>query len=367
MTAGPEPLTLVPPEAGPSPTPPPGARRVRFRERKKVLLLAAGVALLALASLAALLAGAYSISLADVGAVLAARLGDAGAAADPVHHTVVWEIRLPRILVAALVGLGLATAGAVYQGVFRNPLVEPFILGVSSGASFGASLAILLPAVFPSLQVGALVFALLAVAIVYASSRTGGRNPVVSLILAGIIVSSLFQALVSILKYSSDDAALRAIVFWIMGGLYHATWGDVAVLLPVMAAGSAVLWALSWRLNVLSMGDDEARTLGVNPERLKLVFIVCATLMTAVAVASAGVIAWVGLMMPHAARMVFGPDHRYVLPAGALMGATYLLLCDTLARTLTGAEIPISIVTSLVGAPYLFFLLRTRARFAWAG
>ncbi len=341
---------------------------VTFREKKKALFLLGGVALLACAALVAMLIGAYSISISDVGAVLAARLPGADASSvDPVHTTVVWEIRLPRILVGALVGLGLATAGAVYQGVFRNPLVEPFILGVSAGASFGASLAILLPGVFPNLQVGALVFALLAVAIVYFSSRTGGRNPIVSLILAGVIVSSLFQALVSILKYSSDDAALRAIVFWIMGGFYYSNWKDVVVLLPVMTAGVALMWILSWRLNVLSMGDEEARTLGVNPELLKLVFIVTATLMTAIAVAAVGIIAWVGLMMPHAARMMLGPDHRFVIPAAALMGATYVLVCDTLARTLTGTEIPISIVTSIVGAPYLFFLLRSRTRFAWSG
>lgn len=342
--------------------------RLTFRDRRKAGFLLAGVALLACVAVLAMLAGAYSISLADVHAVLASRLPWADASSlDPVHRTVVWEIRLPRILVGALVGLGLATAGAVYQGVFRNPLVEPFILGVSAGASFGASLAILLPAVIPNLQVGAFAFALLAVGMVYFSSRTGGRNPIVGLILAGVIVSSLFQALVSILKYSSDDAALRAIVFWIMGGLYYASWEDVAVLLPVMAAGVALVWSLSWRLNVLSMGDEEARTLGVNPERMKLVFVLCATLMTAVAVSAVGIIAWVGLMMPHAARMLLGPDHRFVIPAAAVMGATYLLVCDTLARTLTGTEIPISIITSIVGAPYLFFLLRTRTRFAFSG
>ncbi len=364
MTADAERLVVVPRE-------PPAfsaAPRVTFRERKKALFLAAGVALLVGVGLVAMLAGAYSISIADVGAVLAARLpGVDGSLTDPVHRTVVWEIRLPRILMGALVGMGLATAGAVYQGVFRNPLVEPFILGVSAGASFGASLAILLPALIPNLEVGAFAFALLAVAMVYFSSRTGGRNPIVGLILAGVIVNSLFQALVSILKYSSDDAALRAIVFWIMGGLYYSSWRDVAVLLPVMTLGIALMWGLSWRLNVLSMGDEEARTLGVNPERLKLVFILCATLMTAVAVSAVGIIAWVGLMMPHAARMLLGPDHRYVIPAAALMGATYLLVCDTLARTLTGTEIPISIVTSIVGAPYLFFLLRTRTRFAFSG
>jgi iron complex transport system permease protein len=173
--------------------------------------------------------------------------------------------------------------------------------------------------------------------------------------------------MVSIIKYASDDAALRAIVFWIMGGFYYAGGQDVAMLSPVTLFGFGALWLLSWRLNILSMGDEEARTLGVNPDRLKLVFVLLATLITAVAVASAGVIAWVGLMTPHAARMILGPDHRFVIPAAATMGGIYLLLCDTVARTLTGTEIPISIVTSLLGAPYLFYLLRARGRHAFGG
>jgi iron complex transport system permease protein len=253
----------------------------------------------------------------------------------------------------------------VYQGAFRNPLVEPFILGVSAGASFGASLGILYPGVFVNLQVGALLFAITAVVLVYFTSRVEGRNPIVNLILAGVIVSSLFQAAVSILKYVSDDTSLRAIIFWVLGGFYYASWSDIAIISPVVILGFLLIWTQSWKLNVLSMGDDEARTLGVNPDSLKLILIFFATLVTAVAVASVGIIAWVGLMMPHAARMILGPDHRFVLPAAALTGGLYLLICDTLARTITTAEIPISIITSILGAPYLFYLLRTRGRFGF--
>jgi iron complex transport system permease protein len=336
--------------------------RLDFGERRRlVILVCLSLALFASAALA-MFAGAYDLGASKVFQVIAAHLlhHDTSAVAR-VHDTVVWSIRLPRIIVAVLAGFALSAAGSAYQATFRNPLVDPFVLGVSAGASLGASLAILHPHIFMSVQAAAFVFALLAVGISYLASRANGANSTVTLILSGVIVSSVLQSLVAILKYTSDDSALRAIVFWIMGGFYYAGWSDVASMTPVVLSGFAALWVLSWKLNVLSMGDDEARTLGVNPERLKLVFVLIATLMTGTAVASAGIIAWVGLMTPHAARMVLGPDHRFVIPAAAVMAGGYLLICDTVARTLTGAEIPISIVTSILGAPYLFYLLRSRA------
>ncbi len=340
--------------------------KIEFAESRKCSVILVLSVLLILGSIYALLAGAYHISLREVIAVLSAHIfGVENTPVDRVHNTIVWEGRLPRILLGVVVGFALSTAGAVYQGTFRNPLVEPFILGVSAGASFGASLGILYPGLFLNLQSGALIFAILAVVLVYFASRIDGRNPIVNLILAGVIVSSLFQALVSILKYLSDDAGLRAIIFWVMGGFYYANWSDVVITTPVVALGFGIIWTQSWKLNVLSMGDDEARALGVNPDWLKLVVIFLATLITAIVVASVGIIAWVGLMMPHAARMILGPDHRFVLPAAALMGGLYILICDTLARTLTTAEIPISIITSVLGAPYLFYLLRTRGRFGF--
>jgi iron complex transport system permease protein len=345
-----------------------GSARIDFGERRRALTLLLLILLLLACAALSMIAGSYELSISEVVDVMSAHLlHGAAPAQDRVQDTIVWRIRLPRILVAVMVGFALATAGSVYQGTFRNPLVEPFILGVSAGASFGASLAIFCPRFFLSVQVAAFLFALLAVGIAYSASRTRGTNSTVVLILAGVIISSIFQSMVSIIKYASDDAALRAIVFWIMGGFYYAGWQDVAMLSPVTLLCFGALWLLSWRLNILSMGDEEAHTLGVNPDRLKLVFILLATLITAVAVASAGVIAWVGLMMPHAARMILGPDHRFVIPAAATMGGIYLLLCDTVARTLTGTEIPISIVTSLLGAPYLFYLLRARGRHAFGG
>ncbi len=339
-----------------------------FETRRRVILILFGI-ILAGAIMVSLVSGAYNIGTANVIHTLTARLlpfVDV-APVSRIHDTVIWRLRLPRVLLCIAVGMALAAAGAVFQGCFRNPLVEPYILGASSGAAFGAALAILFPQVWLSSQNLAFVFSAIAVGGAYSLGRVRGATSVVSLILAGIIIGSVFSSLVGILKYIAHDAALREIVFWLMGGFYYATWRDVQVVMPLVAICLAVIWLHAWKLNVLSMGDEEARTLGVNPEVYKLLFILLATLITAISVAAVGVIAWVGLMTPHAARMLVGPDHRYLLPAAALLGAIYLVICDTLARTLTPAEIPIGILTSLLGAPYLFYLLRAKGREAFGG
>lgn len=335
---------------------------LRSDARRSTVLIGLAIALVVLALVTVSL-GAYDLSVADVWRVLSTNLtgGDA-AATNKLHKTIVWDIRTPRVLLVILVGAALSTSGAVYQGAFRNPLVEPFILGVSAGASFGAALAMVYPQVFFSAQLGAFVFAIAAVGLAYYLSRVDGKTPTVTLVLAGLVISSLFQAIVSLLKYLSDDQALRAITFWTMGGFSYASWDSVATLSLPIIAGVAIMWSLGWKLNVLSMGDDEARTMGVHPERLKLILIVTATLITALAVSATGIIAWVGLMMPHAVRMMLGPDNRFVIPAAALLAGIFLLVCDTLARTLTTAEIPISIITSTLGAPYIFYLLRSKGR-----
>ncbi len=279
---------------------------------------------------------------------------------SPLYHTIIWRIRTPRVLLTIMTGICLAASGAVFQGCFKNPLVEPYILGTSSGAAFGASLGIMFPSFFMSIQVLAFSFGFLAVGLAYTMARIRGETPLVNLILSGIITGSVFTALVGIVKYLARDEALREIVFWLMGGFYYAGWRDVYLMLPIALAGFMMLWASGWKINVLSMGDKEARALGVDPEKNKFILITLSTLMTAAAVSSVGIIPWVGLMIPHAARLIFGPDHRIVLPASALLGALYLLVCDTIARILTQTEIPVGIITSLIGAPYLFFLVRTR-------
>ncbi|MCK9632375.1 MAG: iron ABC transporter permease [Methanoregula sp.] len=334
-----------------------------FSEYKKILILLVIAALMFISALTAVVMGKYGFTVLDVYQTVFTHVtfGDVSAI-EKLNNTIIWDIRAPRILLTLFVGGALAIAGAVFQGVFRNPLVEPYILGVSSGAAFGAALGIVFPAIFFSLQLSAFAFGSIAVAVAYLLARVRGETPVVTLILAGVIVGSIFAALVSLLKYLSTDAALREIVFWMMGGFYYATWNDVRVIAPVVIIGFIVLWALGWKLNILSMGDDEARTLGVNPERYKFIVISIATAVTAFAVSLVGIIAWVGLMMPHASRILLGPDNRYVIPASFMMGGIYLMICDTMARTLTNAEIPVGIIASILGAPYLCYLLRNKGR-----
>jgi len=336
------------------------------RDRHKWWFILTLFALLSALAVGTILVGTYAISLKDVYRVVATHVtGGDVSALDRLFNTVIWEIRIPRILLVMLVGCALASSGAVYQGAFRNPLVEPFILGVSAGASLGAALSIVYPRIFFNAQLGAFIFALLAVFLAYLSARADGKTPVVTLILAGVIINTLFQALVSIMKYVADDQALRAIVFWTMGGFYYGAWGDIRTLAPPISICFIAAWLLGWRLNVLSMGEEEARSMGVDPDLFKLVLIILATVMTAVAVSAVGIIAWVGLMMPHVVRMLLGPDNRFVVPGSALLAGIFLLICDTLARTLTTAEIPVSIITSILGAPFLFHLLRTKGRFIY--
>jgi iron complex transport system permease protein len=334
-----------------------------FSEYKKILILVVIAGLLFASALTAVAMGAYEIPLHTVYTTILTHitLGDVSTIGK-LHNTIIWDIRVPRVLLTIFVGGALAIAGAVFQGVFRNPLVEPYILGVSSGAAFGAAMGIVFPTIFFSIQLSAFAFGSLAVAMTYTLARVRGETPIVTLILAGVIIGSIFSALVSLLKYVSDDTALREIVFWLMGGFYYATWNDVWMIAPLVTVGFFILWAMGWKLNILSMGDDEARTLGVNPEKYKFIVVSIATAITAFAVSLVGIIAWVGLMMPHASRMILGPDNRYVIPASMMMGGIYMILCDTLARTITSSEIPVGIIASILGAPYLCYLLRHKGK-----
>lgn len=331
-------------------------------KRLFALLILIGILLVCTVSVMTL--GAYSTSPAETFYVIWAHISPFLDVSDisNLHNTIVWNLRIPRILLAICVGLILAASGAAYQACFRNPLVEPYILGASQGAAFGAALGMVFPRFFFSIQLSAFVFAMLAVAIAYAMARTRGENPLVALILAGVIIASVFSGLVSILKYIASTAELRGIVFWMMGGFYYATWDDVRLVAPISLFCFTVILCFGWKMNILTMGDEEAKSLGVNPERHKFILIGLATLGTAVSVSTVGIIAWVGLIMPHAARIMIGPDNRFLVPAASLLGAVYLIVCDTLARCLTSSEIPVGILTSLVGAPYLFFLLKTKGK-----
>lgn len=303
--------------------------------------------------------GRYPIAPPTLVQVLASRILPIQPQWEDTVETVVFNIRLPRIVLALLIGAGLSVSGAAFQGMFQNPLVSPDILGVTAGAGFGAALGILMSGRAATIQVFAVLFGILAVAMSYVISRTYRTTPTLMLVLSGMIVGAIFSALLSLVKYVADPhQKLPAIVFWLMGSLAAVTKREVATAAPPMLLGMIGLLLVRWRINVLSMGDEEARALGVKTEQLKAFIIVCCTVVTAAAVSVSGIIGWVGLVIPHIGRMLVGPDHRVLLPASAALGAAFLLLIDDLSRTLISAEIPLGILTAIIGAPFFAFLLR---------
>ncbi len=336
-------------------------KTIKFDNSRKLYLTIIMAIVLLVTFIAAICIGAYSIPPQDVFTEIASVFGF-GVKGQTVSSSIIWDIRMTRIVLGVGVGIALSSSGAVYQGVFRNPLIEPYILGVCSGAAFGAALAIMFKFPF-SLQFLSFFFGLVAVFLTYSFARIDNQTPLVTLILSGVIIGSLFSAMVSIFQYISSEEQLRRLMFWLMGGLYNATWSDVKIVMPIILIGSIIIWCYSWKLNVLSMGEQEAKVLGINVERTKLILMVVSTVITSIAVSVAGIIGWVGLMIPHAARMMVGPDHRYLLPVTGILGAIFMVVCDTIARTITTGEVPIGIVTAIVGAPYLLFMLRKRKNY----
>ena len=294
----------------------------------------------------------------------AARLVPAATWEETVE-TVVFSIRLPRVLLALSIGAGLSISGAAFQGMFQNPLVSPDLLGVTAGAGLGAAIGILLGGSTVAIQLAALLCGIGAVALTYVMSRIYRTTPTLMLVLSGIVVGSICNALLSLAKYLADPHdELPTIVFWLMGSLATVTRDDALHAIPPILGGITVLLLLRWRINLLSMGDDEARALGVNPDRLKTVLIVASTLVTAAGVSVSGIIGWVGLVIPHIGRMLVGPDHRILLPVSLALGGIYLTLIDDLARASTEVEIPLGILTAIVGAPFFAYMLR-RTRGGW--
>ena len=278
---------------------------------------------------------------------------------DATAERIVRQLRLPRIALAAVVGFSLAAAGTVMQGFFRNPMADPSIIGVSSGAAVGAVAVIALPLTMPfGLQTAAFVSAILTAFAVYVIASEGGRTPVATLLLAGIAIQSLLSAVISYLLIESGESLEQA-VFWLMGNLHNSTWGEVEVTLPLAVVSFLVLLAYARDLNVLLLGEEDAGTLGVNVERTKQILLAVSSTITAAAVAVAGVIGFVGLVVPHVMRLLVGPDHRILLPTSALAGATFLVVTDTFARS-AAAELPVGIVTAALGAPFFLYLLRRR-------
>jgi iron complex transport system permease protein len=315
--------------------------------------------------LAASLIGAYPLTLPEMMAAVGRWLTNAPALGQ--IDTVLFEVRLPRVFAAVLVGAAIAAAGAAYQTLFRNPLVSPDILGVSTGAGLGAVLGIFLSLPVAGIQLSAFVVGLATVGLVYAvASVVHGREPILVLVLAGVVVGSLAGAAISLLKILADPYdQLPAIVFWLLGSLSAIRKGEVWAAAPLVLLGLVPLILLRWRLNVLSLGDEEAKALGVEAGRLRLLVVTAATLMTASVVAISGVIGWVGLVIPHIARMLVGPSFDRLLPTAMLLGASYLLLVDTLARTMARIEVPIGILTAVIGAPFFLWLL-VRGREGWS-
>ncbi len=277
-------------------------------------------------------------------------------------RAILWDIRIPRVLLAFFVGGSLASSGATLQAIFRNPLVSPYVLGLSSGAAFGTALALatsFLP-VYPS----AFLFGMVAVGCSYFLGRVGKTVSPVTLVLSGIIVSGFFTALLTVIQFLTDPFKLQSIVHWTMGNMHNADWKRLGDCLPFLALGSLGMFLLRWRMNVLALGDQESWAVGVHPEREKLKMLIPATLAASAAVAAAGVIGMVGLVVPHMVRMILGPDNRLGIPACMLFGGAFLLFMDNLARSLTAFELPIGIFTTLVGGPFFIFLLR-RTQLGW--
>ena len=317
------------------------------------------------AALGALLVGQFPASPMEVVSVVASRLIPGWhSSASPSLESAILRVRLPRVLLALLVGMALAASGAAYQSVFRNPLVSAHVLGVASGASFGAAAAIMLSTPPVVVQMAAFCGGLMAVGVVLATTRLFSGSSPLYLVLMGLVTSSFFSALVSLLTYlATPDLKMPAIVFWLMGSLSAATPAAFWMTLPIVAVGLSGVLSARWTLNVLSMGDEDAQALGIHVRRWRLGIILCCTLMTAAAVCACGVVGWVGLVIPHAGRLLAGPDHRRMLPASILLGGLFVLCIDGVARTMSTSEIPLGILTGLIGAPiFAVLLFRTATR-----
>lgn len=320
------------------------------------ILTAALIVVLAIS----LMLGRFSLSLHEIWQLLLSRVMQVEASWQNGAENVLFQIRLPRIAVAAMVGAALSVAGVSYQGMFRNPMVSPDILGASSGAGFGAALAILLGAGYFGISLTAFAFGMIAVFLAWNMSRFSKTNQTLAMILAGMMTASLFSAATSFVKLIADaQQQLPAITYWLMGSLSAAKQKDVLFLLIPTAIGMIPLFLLRWRLNLLTLGEDEAQTMGVHTRTLRLIVIICATLLTSASVAVSGMIGWIGLVIPHFCRMLFGYDYRRLIPGAAVFGAAFLVLVDDIARLVASSEIPLGILTAFVGAPIFFYLIVT--------
>lgn len=323
-------------------------------DRKFRVCMITGCIATLLLALIALCLGQYTIALQDVIKVLTLQEVDLVNA-----ETVIFNIRIPRILVSLIVGSGLATAGASFQALFSNPLATPDTLGCANGASFGAALGILLGLNALGIQISALIFGILAVVLVFVFTRYRHANQIMMIILGGMVVSSLFSALVSLIKYVADpNDVLPVITFWLMGSFSNSTVRSLYTGVPMIILGMMILYLMRYRMNALSLKEEEAASLGINVRQNRMIVIVASSLIIASVVSMCGVVGWVGLLIPHISRMLFGNNHTKVIPGCIVFGALFMLIIDTIARCMYQAEIPVSILTAIIGAPVFLLLLR---------
>ena len=329
--------------------------KTAYRTRLTVLIIAFLVVFFG-----SFMVGQYAIMPDELLRILCSRFMDIQQTWPEAAENVVFQIRLPRVCAAALIGAALSVAGVSYQGMFQNPMVSPGVLGASSGAGCGAAIAIVLGLSYYSISALAFVFGLGAVLIAYGISRASRINPMLAMILTGMLISSLFSSMTSFIKLIADtQSQLPAITYWLMGSLVSIEPRDVLFAIGPIIVGMVPLVLLRWRINLLTVGEEEALSMGIDTGRLRLVVIVCATLLTAISVAISGVIGWIGLVIPHFCRMIYGYDFRRLIPTNMLFGATFLMVVDNVARLATTAEIPIGILTSFIGAPIFVYLILT--------
>ncbi len=334
------------------------------RERAKYLaILAASTLLLIAAMIASLAIGRYSIPVDETVRILLSHILPIAQTPEELESAVVLSLRLPRTIAAALVGAAMALSGATYQSIFKNPMCSPDLLGVTSGACVGAAIAILLHLSSGGVQLLAFLFGIFTVALTISIPRLMRNESTTILILSGIVVGSLMSSIMNIIKFIADaDTELAEITYWTMGSFATVSLPDIAPVLPTILLPIVVILLMRYRLNVLSLGDDEARSLGVNLRATRGVFILCSTLSTASCVCLCGTIGWVGLVIPHCARLIIGADNRRMLPVAMLLGGVFMLIIDILCRTINAAELRIGILTGIIGAPFFIFILVKQSR-----
>lgn len=339
-----------------------------MKKMKYHLILISLSVILVLAAILSFLFGRYSAGLDELFRVLTGRVAGTESESLVYLETVLYQIRIPRTIVAVCIGIALSTAGACYQGLFKNPMVSPDILGASSGACLGASAAILLDMDKVGIQLFSFMGGILAVALTYFITEmvTNKQRTILIMVLAGMVTESLFTSLLSITKYMADtENKLPQITFWLMGSLASVTGRDAKILLILAVAGYIPIYLLRWKLNILACGEEEAMALGIDIKKVQGILIFASTLLAAVSVSIAGKIGWIGLLVPHIARLIIGPNYKVLIPVSALLGGIFLLIVDDLARSLMTVEIPLGILTSLCGTPFFLYLL-LKSRNSWA-